>query len=73
VAIRSLASPVVDVLSCAKLNIWPQALALRLMEEYRVQILQKRVLRRTFGLRRENIKREGKNCVKSRFIIITVH
>jgi hypothetical protein len=52
VAIRSLASHLVDVLSGAKLNIWSQALVLRLMEEYRLKVLEKGVPRRAFQLRK---------------------
>jgi hypothetical protein len=52
VAIRSLASHLVDVLSGAKLNIWPQALALRLMEEYRLKVLEKGIPRIAFRLRK---------------------
>jgi hypothetical protein len=52
VAIRSLTSHLVDVLSGAKLNIWPQALALRLTEEYRLKVLEKGVPRRAFRLRK---------------------
>jgi hypothetical protein len=52
VAIRSLASHLVDVLSGAKLNIWPQALAVRLMKEYKLKVLEKGVPRRALRLRK---------------------
>jgi len=72
VAIRSLASHLVDVLSGAKLNIWPQALALRLMEEYRLKVLEKGVPRRAFRLRKQNVAGKLRNWVIRRFMIITL-
>jgi hypothetical protein len=46
--------------------------SLTLREEHRLKVFENRVLRRIFGLERDEVKENGENCITRSFVICTL-
>jgi hypothetical protein len=66
-------------LEYTKLQFLPEVLygcgtwSLILKEEYRLRVFQKRVLRRIFALKRDELAEVGENCIMRSFITCNLH